>query len=121
MIERALIVRQPHLDKILSGLKLWEMRSTMTNVRGVVGLIEQGSGLIVGEVEITGCRQPIETRTQAFAFGCLHHVDDLDLLKKWRFPWVLANAKRYDKPKPYNHPAGAVIWVKVNPEDFPPK
>ena len=27
--------------------------------------------------------------------------------------WVLAKPKRYARPKPYEHPQGAVIWVNI--------
>ncbi len=29
------------------------------------------------------------------------------------FVWLLANAVRYEQPKPYRHPCGAVIWVNL--------
>lgn len=43
----------------------------------------------------------------------LNHPDWLSIVRKWRYPWVLANARRYDTPIPYNHPKGAVTWVKL--------
>tara|TARA_R110002096_G_scaffold92501_3_gene209109 strand:+ start:458 stop:682 length:225 start_codon:yes stop_codon:yes gene_type:complete len=42
-----------------------------------------------------------------------HQVKDLSLLKKWRYAWRLCNVKKYNKPIPYNHPKGAVIWVNL--------
>ncbi len=46
---RALIIRKEHLTNIFDNGKVWEMRSSKTNARGRIGLIEAGSGLIVGE------------------------------------------------------------------------
>ena len=113
-MERALIVQKVWSDKIfdLNDPKTWEMRSTKTSIRGTIGIIEAGSGLIVGSVEIVACLQhPLEY--PAF-FINEHKVENLSLLNKWCYAWILSNAKRFDKPIPYTHPKGAVIWVKIN-------
>ena len=110
-MERALIIRQPWIGKILSGEKIWEMRSTSTKVRGVIGLIEQGTGLIVGEAEIATVFGPL-TRQHCEA-GFKKHCVPAEQYDKWKFAWVLFDAKRYDEPIPYDHPKGAVIWVKI--------
>lgn len=110
-MERALIVRQPYLDDIYDNGKIWEMRTSITHVRGVVGLIESGSGLITGSVEIIDCSsEPIIPDNFFYEF---HKVKDVELLKKWKYAWLLRNATRFDKPIPYKHPKGAVIWVKL--------
>lgn len=44
----------------------------------------------------------------------LHQVDDLEKLDKWKYPWCIEDAKRYDRPMPYKHPQGAVIWVNID-------
>lgn len=111
-MERALIVRQPWVDLILSGEKTWEMRSRPTNVRGRIGIIEQGTGLVVGEVSITGVIKNI-SRDTAFMQKNRHRVDDLELLRKWNTAWILSGAKRYKEPLPYDHPNGAVTWVRI--------
>ena len=43
-----------------------------------------------------------------------HQVDDLSLLEKWCYAWRLCKVKKYDKPIPYDHPKGAVIWVNLS-------
>lgn len=111
-IERALIVQKEHLDNIFAGIKVWEMRSTRTTIRERIGLIEAGSGLIMGEVDIIDSYDPIIKNPEEYYF--FHRVKNVELLEKWRCPWVLFNAKRYDKPIPYRHPKGAVIWVKLD-------
>lgn len=111
-VTRALIVRSPYVELILSGLKTWEMRSAPTKVRGRVALIRGGSGLIVGTVRIDGSLPALEE----CAFGptsCYHHVDDLSLLRKWRFPWLLGDPLKFADPILYRHPPGAVIWVDL--------
>ena len=111
-MRRALIVKKKWLDKIFDEGKVWEMRTTRTNIRGEIDLIESGSGLIVGKTEIIGCSDiPI---VPSRYFIPMHKVEDLELIKKWKWAWILKanSAKRYDKPIPYKHPKGAVIWVK---------
>lgn len=112
-MERALIIRKPWIDMILSGEKTWEMRSQPTNVRGRIGLIEQGSGLIVGECELVNSGESVNNFNPGYG-GDMHKIDDLSLLEKWHYPWVLSGAKKYDVPIPYKHPKGAVIWVKLD-------
>ena len=114
MINRGLIIRQPWIELILSGQKMWEMRSKPTRIRGRIGLIEQGSGLIVGEAELTGSLDPFRDAEQMVYTRSLHRVDDLDLLTIWRYPWRLEGARRFEKPIPYDHPKGAVTWVKLD-------
>ena len=29
------------------------------------------------------------------------------------YAWIISNAKKYEKPIPYKHPMGAVIWVNI--------
>lgn len=110
-MERGLIIQKKWLDKIFDEGKIWEMRSSKTNVTGRIGLIEAGSGLIVGECILLGCPYyPINADNKHFD---KHKVEDIELLKKWKYPWIISDAKRYNEPIPYNHPKGAVIWVKL--------
>lgn len=111
-MERALIVKKEWLDKIFDESKIWEMRTTKTSIRGVIGLIESGTGLIVGEVNLTGCSLT-EIKKHDYYIK-YHKVEDLDLLDKWKYAWYFEGAKRYKNPIPYKHPKGAVIWVKLN-------
>jgi hypothetical protein len=111
-VNRALIIKKEWLDKIFDGGKVWEMRSTKTNICEKIGLIEQGTGLIVGECWLTGSRPAIETIEAAFLTKHLHGVEDLSLLERWKYPWGIDEAKRFEQPIPYRHPKGAVIWVK---------
>ena len=111
-MDRALIVRKPHIDNILDNGKCWEMRSRPTRITGWIGLIEAGSGLIVGKAFLTsGHVKPsadeISNNTEK------HQVKDLSQLEKWCYSWTLEKAERFEEPIPYDHPNGAVIWVKI--------
>ena len=112
-MEKALIVRKIWLDKIFDEGKVFEMRTTKTSVRGKIGLIESGSGLIVGECNIYDCAQNPISKKGAYVLKEFHQIEDLSLLEKWKYAWLIKDAKRYDKPIPYKHPQGAVIWVKL--------
>ena len=112
-MERALIVRKPWIDLILAGKKTWEMRSRPTRIRGKIGLIEAGSGLIVGECTLIDSDSiKLDPLERGLHYSC-HRVDDFELLEKWCYAWEIEGAKRYEKPIPYSHPKGAVTWVKL--------
>jgi len=110
-MKKGLIIKKEWLDKILDDGKMWEMRTTKTKIRGKIYLIESGTGLIVGETTILTCiHEPIEPNDM---FVNQHMVKDVELLKKWKYAWVLKDSKRYKEPIPYTHPQGAVIWVNL--------
>ena len=112
ILKKGLIVRKEWLDKIFDDGKIWEMRSTRTPFRGPVGLVESGTGLIMGSVNIVGCSQnPIPRTVGLIKY---HKVEDLSLLERWTYAWHLEGAKRFKEPIPYIHKQGAVVWVKLN-------
>lgn len=108
---RGLIIRKPWIDLILDGLKTWEMRSTHTKHRGPTYMIEAGSGLIQG-VAMLGGSHAVPNEAFDYYFD-KHRVDDLSLLEKWNIAWRFSGARRLQKPVPYQHPRGAVTWVKL--------
>lgn len=112
---KALIIKSPWIDKILAGEKTWEIRGSRTNVRGPIYLIAGGSGTIVGGCDVVGCTEPLsltELRLNSQKTG-----RPASEWKSLPYPethaWVLANAKRLARPRPYKHPSGAVIWVRL--------
>lgn len=112
--ERSLIVDEPWLEMILAGDKDWEMRSRATAVRGTVGLIRKGSGLVVGSVDIIDSL-PACSLEEMLAHQHRHRIptERLQDLASWRHPWVLSSACRWAQPVPYRHPQGAVVWVRM--------
>ena len=101
------------MKKIFNDGKIWEMRSTKTDIRGKIGLIESGSGLIVGEANLVDCQKIPTDKNRQRQLYFYHKVDDFELLKKWNWAWILNNVVKYKNPIPYQHPQGAVIWVKL--------
>lgn len=117
-IERGFLVRQPWVDKILGGQKRWEIRGSPTRQRGWVGLIESGTGQVVGAVRIDDCRGPLDPKNFR-DHADKHQVQlgpDENLPYDPPYAWVIGEAVRLEEPVPYEHPQGAVIWVRLSPE-----
>lgn len=108
---KGLIVRRNWLDKMYHDGKCWEMRSTDTKYRGPFKLIEAGSGLVTGQAILHDSFR-VDDDLAARTVD-IHRVDDLSLLKKWCWAWSLTDIVKYEKPEPYTHPRGAVIWVNL--------
>ncbi|TDH61262.1 ASCH domain-containing protein [Dankookia rubra] len=115
---RALIIDEPWIGMILSGRKIWEMRSRATRIRGRIGLIRKRSGHVVGTADLVDCLPPLDATTMAIAVE-MHGIDpgwQADALTAgWVVPWVLQDARPLVTPVPYRHPAGAVGWVVLDP------
>lgn len=114
---KGLLIRQPWIDFILSGDKTWEIRGSKTNIRGTIGLIQSQSGLIVGTADLVGCTPAltVEDMNKSHKLHCISELfDDYNMPYGGRpYAWILLGAKRLEKPIPYKHPQGAVIWVNL--------
>ena len=113
---RTLLVKEPWVGLLLDGLKTWELRRTSTSVRGPVGLTPSGSGEIAGCAELVDVRGPF-TAEELRSHWSQHMVDD-EFLDEYAagkplYAWEFTKARRYDWPLDYEHPQGAVIWVKL--------
>lgn len=109
-----LLIREPWIDKILSGEKTWEIRGSNTKKRGRIALIKSGTGLVYGTAELSDC-VPLshEKYRAATDRHCIPYEQTEEYPYKRTFAWVLKDHLRFDEPKPYKHPGGAVIWVKL--------
>ena len=109
---KGLIIKAKWLDKIFNENKIWEIRGSNTNIRGAIELIESGSGLVVGKCNIIGCKELSLTEyQQAKNF---HKIEDVDILPYNKtYAWIISNVERYEIPRPYYHPQGAIIWVNL--------
>jgi hypothetical protein len=118
MIERALLIREPWINLILQGKKIWEMRSQPTRIRGPIGLIRQGSGLVVGTASLTDSG-PALTRDDYMRYRDEHAIPesmlDVVLSRRWVFPWVLSDIRPLPQPVRYRHGSGPVIFVTLEP------
>ena len=111
---RGLIIRSEPIREILAGRKIWEFRSKRTHVRGTIGLIEKGSGTVVGLCELVDCIGPLslaELRRNRDK-----HDIPLSELRTWGdnketlYAWVLRRARRFTKPARYQHKSGVITW-----------
>lgn len=93
------------------------MRSTVTHVRGRVGLIRKGSGQIVATAVISDCKGPFD-REEMIAHVEKHAIPEELVLSgsvdKWCYAWVITGIIPLKNPVYYLHPKGAVIWVKFD-------
>ena len=100
------------MDLLVDGSKTWEIRDRPTRKRGRVMLAAAGTGLILGEVSIIGCRRL--QRSNFSDHSTFHRVEDAGLVDGYSeiWAWIVADAKRYARPVPYQHPQGAVVFIK---------
>lgn len=113
-LDKAFIVKPYWGELILKGLKSWEIRGTGTQVRGRVGVIFSGTGMIHGSVEIVG--SSLLLREDFDMFRKYHHIPgEFDSLP-YAEPhiWYLKDPIKFTDPIPYCHPQGAVIWVDLS-------
>jgi hypothetical protein len=74
---------------------------------------------VVGIAELVGVVGPLSLKElssnwRKAGFDRNEHL--LRLPYEQTFAWVLQNPKRLRPPIPYNHPPGAVIWVRLKPD-----
>ncbi len=109
---KGLIIKKPWIDLILNGEKIWEIRGNNTKIRGEIELIQSGSGLVVGKCKIIDCLQlDLEKYKKSTDKHCIKNTAELPY--KNTFAWVISEAIRYQTPKEYKHPNGAIIWVNL--------
>ncbi len=113
---RGLVVREPWASRIVDGHKSWEIRGIQTRIRGPIAIIAGGTSTILGMAVITEVVGPLsleQYRNQGGPHGVL---DDgpTQLPYPLTFAWVLATPVRFAVPVAYDHPSGAVIWVRFN-------
>jgi hypothetical protein len=114
---KGLIIDEPWIGFILSGRKIWEMRSRNTRIRGRIGLIRKGSKMVVGVADLVDTVPDLSLaalRANFRKMGDTKPRRGADY--KYRVAWVLKRARPLSKPVPYQHPYGAVIWVNLSPQ-----
>ena len=108
-----LLMKARWLDLILSGKKTWEIRGTQTTQRGIIHLALSGAGgQIAGQCRITKS-YTINRKTLSKHFT-KHRIEDLSIVT-YRKPhvWEISHVRRYKQPFLFDHPQGAVIWVRL--------
>jgi site-specific recombinase XerC len=114
---KGLVIDEPWISLIISGQKTWEMRSRNTLVRGRIALIRKGSKTVIGTADLVRTL-PKLSPAELKAGVDNHRVPESEIVKEFKHntAWVLQRARPLREPIPYRHPAGAVIWVNLDPE-----
>lgn len=111
-----LIIKKKWIDKILSGKKTLEIRGSKTQkTNRHVYILESGSQKVRGKCSISCCI-PIDSEEMWEKLRRWHCVDISyeELLKIYKKPyaWFLENIEAMSDGLYYEHPKGAVIWIK---------
>ncbi|MBS7455704.1 ASCH domain-containing protein [Coralloluteibacterium stylophorae] len=112
---KGLVIDEPWISLLLRGEKTWEMRSRHTTMRGRIGLIRKGTGLVVGIADVVDSIGPLDAI--AWRAHRARHRIPLELEKdasRWNVAWVLESVRALRQPVPYEHPSGAVVWVALS-------
>ena len=89
---KCLFVKAPFAGWIVDGVKTVEFRTRETYIRGRIGIIESGTGTVIGDVVLIG--SPYQP-----ALGM--------------YDWLLARPRRYAEPVPFEHKQGAIVWIDL--------
>lgn len=118
IIEKALVIREPWIDLILSGQKTWEMRGQRPAFRGWLGLIRKGSGHVSCIARLVEVGHPLTEDEMIAAFE-QHRIPESMIrsgeVAKWTTPWKLADIRVLHRPVPYRHPNGAITLFSLDP------
>lgn len=115
---RALLIRRPWIDMILDGTKTWEIRGSRVLIDGPeeIALTPSGSGTVIGVCDLVGCIGPLtqnQYRKNAKKAGMRPSEATLGWYRQ-TYAWVMAKPKKLKTPVPYEHPPGAIIWVRLS-------
>lgn len=116
---KGLIIAQQWINLILSGKKTWEMRSKVTSYRGPLAIIQKGSGVVSGIVDLIDCipEQHEAEYGASEALHCIPKTQHRDCASRWPVAWVFANARSLVEPVPYQHKKGAQSQVVLSKEE----
>ncbi|WP_368262909.1 ASCH domain-containing protein [Clostridium disporicum] len=113
---KGLIIKPYWADLILNNETTMELRGGRTKIRGTIGIIKSKTGQVYGEVDIIDCiplsKEEFNQYRDKHKVTCTYE----EIPYKTLYGWVLDNVKVYDKPIPYKHKQGCVIWVNIEEE-----
>ena len=114
---RGLLVRDPYATQLLNGEKIWEVRGKATQIRGPVVIIKSGTGRAYGTVRLIRVLGPLalddlimarelpQEEREEFRHAGLPYTKT--------YAYVFSDPQWFDRPISYNHPSGAVTWVRL--------
>jgi len=111
MPNRALILKEPWAGLVVTGKKTVELRTMATTKIGQeIYIAKSGTKSLVGKVTIKACRRLTE---QEYLDLADQHLAPGHPTNKKIYGWFLSDAVAFSSPRPYKHPQGAQIWVKI--------
>ena len=118
-VARGLVIREPWIDLILSGQKMWEMRSQAPAWRGWFGLIRKGSCQISGIARLADVGRAL-TQSRMIETIDRHRIPEAMIrsgeVEKWTTPWILADVQILAQPVRYRHPNAAITLFTLDLE-----
>jgi len=117
-ITRGLVIDDPWIGYILSGTKIWEMRSRNAQIRGPIGLIRKGTKAVWGVATLSDVGSPLshDEMIRSMEKHCIP-LERIAELAKHNRPWMLENVQVLPHPIPYQHRRGAQSWVKFSTQE----
>ena len=108
-----LVIRDPYASMVVKGIKIWEIRAQPCRMRKRVCI--GCGGKIIGEATIVDCRPMTGAMYKQVN---MHRVQNFDMIQSWKegtqlWAWVFTNPRKYTTAIPYDHPRGAINWVKI--------
>ena len=118
---KALIVKPYWVDFLLKGEKTLEIRGSHTQIRGTIGVVKSGTGLIYGTVEVV---ESVALDDKTYEERRSEHrvpAPFEDIPYRQVCGWKVQNPILFQTPRPYHHKQGCVIWVNVPDELIKPE
>lgn len=108
---KGLFVKEPWASLLLSGEKVWEIRSSATQYRGPLLIIKSGTGMAYGLITLSDC---LEVPVKEFPLHRDKHkvVDEISYKKP--HAWVMQDPLIFDKPVPIERKKGCVIFINLD-------
>jgi hypothetical protein len=110
-------VRDPYASQLLSGEKIWEIRGRPTQIRGTVVIVKAGTGHVFGTANLVRVLGPLELEDLVTACELPEaerkefERDGLPYCKTYAY--VFTAPRQFVRPLTYQHPSGAVTWVRL--------
>jgi len=110
-----LIILEPHISNVLNGHKTIELRKQnhKKHIGKRIALLEggyiRGYADLVDVIHYPSKKALVKDQKKHRASDWMYDNDDFS----YRYGYVLKNVKKLKNPKPYKHPQGAQIWVKL--------
>lgn len=114
---KGLMVRDPYATQLLDGQKVWEIRGRSTQIRGRIVIIKSGTGRAYGTVNLVRVLGPLSLDDLIYApelpIAERNEFERDGLPYAKTYAYVVSDPKWFAEPVPYNHPSGAVTWVRL--------